>query len=181
MRVIPCGESLSTQVLYIILLETSFKILLMSTTHNNMLSMNTKCIIMNYTTAPTLDDLEAIGCFIIDSLPDALSCHCEELELVVEDMVDETLQDDLKLDDPFDLLALYKSGKSIGLGVERKIASKEDVLVIYRRSLLDMWSETGEDLQILVRQVIIEELGRYFELSEDDIQEMNDQGYQSML
>ncbi len=143
--------------------------------------MDTRRIIMNYTTAPSLDDLEVIGCAILQTLPDALSCHCEELALIVEDMVDETFQDDLRLDDPFDLLALYKSGKSIAPGVERKLANDDDVLVLYRRPLLDVWSETGEDLQILIRQVIIEELGRYFELSEDDIQEMNDLYYQSML
>ncbi len=136
---------------------------------------------MNYTVAPSLEDLEAIGSSIMQVLPDALLCHCEELTLVVEDMVDEILQDDLALDDPFDLLALYKSGKIIAPGVECKTANCDDVLVLYRRSLLDMWSETGEDLQILIRQVIIEELGRYFEFSEDDIQEMNDQHCQAML
>ncbi len=143
--------------------------------------MNTKRIIMNYTTAPSLEDLEVIGELIAESLPEELSCHCEELILIIEDMADETLQDDLSLDDPFDLLALYKSGKSIAPGIEQKTASNDDVLVLYRRPLLDMWSETGEDLQILMRQVIIEELGRHFDLSEDDIQEMNDQNYQSMI
>ena len=44
-----------------------------------------------------------------------------------------------------------------------------------------MWCETQEDLQSLIRQVMIEELGRHFEFSDEDIEDMTERHYQGML
>ena len=143
--------------------------------------MEAQRIIMNYTVPPSVEDFEALSLGILQGIPDELLRHCQDIGIVIEEMVDETVQVDLNLEDPFDILALYKSGKSISPGIERKVADVDDVLILYRRSLLDMWCETEDDLQLLIRQAIIEELGRYFEFSEEDIQEMTDRHYQGML
>ena len=136
---------------------------------------------MNFTVPPSVDDLETLAGEVFQEIPEELTRQCEELTIVVEDIVDETTQADLGLDDPFELAALYRSGKEISPGIERKVAHDDDVLVLYRRSFLDMWCETEEDIQSLLRNVMIEELGRYFEFSDDDIQEMTDQRYQGVL
>ena len=138
-------------------------------------------IIMNYTVPPSMEDLETLAQAVLQVLPEELLRNCEEITLAIEDMVDETTQQDLDLDDPFEILVLYKSGKEISPGLERKVANDDDVLVLYRRSLLDAWCETEDDLQTLIRQIIIEELGRCFEFSDDDVQEMTDRHYQGML
>ncbi len=143
--------------------------------------MDCQRIIMNFTVPPSMEDIEDLASSALENLPEEILGRCDELGILIEDTVDETTLDDLDLDDPFDLLALYKSGKEISPGVERKVANDEDVLVIYRRPLLDMWCETQEDLQGLIRQVMIEELGRYFEFSDDDIEDMADRHYQGML
>ncbi len=143
--------------------------------------MSCQQIIMNYTVAPSLDDLDCLASVVMETLPDELMRDCEALVVVVEDMADETTVNDLDLDDAFELLALYKSAKEIAPGIERKVANDDDVLVLYRRAILDMWCETGEDLTGLIRQVIIEELGRYFDFSDDDIEEMSERHYQGML
>lgn len=143
--------------------------------------MDCRRIIMNYTVPPSLEDLEDLANSIVETLPDELAPHCEELAIIVEDMADDTTMDDLDVEDAFDLLAVYKNGKEISPGVERKIADDDDVLVLYRRALLDMWCESEEDLLGLIRQVMIEELGRYFEFSDEDIQDMTDRHYQGML
>lgn len=143
--------------------------------------MDCQQIIMNFTAPPSTDDLAALSSVVMESLPDELLCHCEELVVVLEEMADETIISDLDLDDPFDLPALYKSAKEISPGVERKVANDDDVFLLYRRAVLDLWCESGEDLQSVIRQVMIEELGRYFEFSDDDIEEMNARHYQGML
>ena len=143
--------------------------------------MECQSIIMNHTVPPSLEDLETLAAGVLQGMPEELLRHCEGLVILIEEIVDETMQEDLNLDDPFDLLALYKNGKEISPGIERKVANDDDVLVLYRRSLLDMWCETGEDLQSVLRQVIIEELGRYFDFSEDDMQDMADQHFQEVL
>lgn len=143
--------------------------------------MESKRIIMNYTVPPSVEDLDDLAAVVWESLPDEISSRCDDLAITVEDVADETTLDDLDLEDPFDLLALYKDGKAISPGVERKVANDDDALVIYRRPILDMWCETQEDLQGLIRQVMIEELGRHFEFSDDDIEDMSDRHYQGML
>jgi predicted Zn-dependent protease with MMP-like domain len=118
---------------------------------------------------------------LLEALPDELVELCEALAVRVEDWPDETTEAELELQDSYDLLALYKSGKEIAPGIQKKTANDDDVLIVYRRPLLDMWCDTGEDLTNLLRQVMIEELGRHFEFSEDDIDDFTRRHHQGML
>ena len=143
--------------------------------------MNEQRIIMNFTTPPGADDIEVIANDILDTLPEELLEFCDSLTITIEDIPDETLEIELDLDDPYELMALYKSGKQLSPGVESKVANDDDVLVLYRRPILDAWCESGEDITQIVRDVMIEELGNNFEFSEDEIEEMSRRHYQGML
>lgn len=143
--------------------------------------MQSQRIIMNFTTPPSLEDVEDLANAAWENLPEELSSRCDELTIAVEDTVDDTTMDDLDVDDAYELLALYKNGKEISPGVERKVANDDDVLVIYRRPVLDMWCETQDDLLSLIRQIMIEELGRHFEFSDDDIEDMAERHCQAMF
>jgi len=129
-------------------------------------------IIMNFTKPPTGDDVAVFARQVLENLPDELASKCEELILEIEEFPDDTTIQDLECETPYELLALYHSAKEISPGVQKKIANGEDKIVIYRRPILDVWCETGEDLGGLIREVIIEELARGFEFSEEDIQDM---------
>ena len=143
--------------------------------------MGSKRIIMNYTTPPGLDDIEVLASDVIETLPEELLEFCDGVAVVVEDFPDEALEQELDLDDPYDLMALYRSGKEISPGVERKTANDDDVLLLFRRPILDMWCESEEDISAVVRQVLIEELGKNFDFSDDEIEEMSGRHYQGML
>lgn len=134
--------------------------------------MNQHRIIMNFTMPPGLDDLETMAAEICAGLPEELDVHCENLSVRVEDFPDEALQMEQELEDPYELVALYRSGKEISPGVQKKVANDDDVLFIFRRPLLDLWCETQDDLSMLLREVIIEELATSFDFSEDEIAEM---------
>lgn len=136
---------------------------------------------MNFTAPPSLEDLEVMAENALDVLPEELLEFIDDLEIRVEDMPDETLEDELNLNDPFDLLALYRSGKEILPGVEKKTADEEDIIILFRRPILDLWCESGDDLTDLIRQVMIEEFGRQFDFSEDEIEEMTARHYQGLL
>ena len=136
---------------------------------------------MNFSFPPSTDDLGVIANDVLSALPEELSELCEELELAVDEIADEMIVSELDLDDSFELVALFRSGKEISPGVQKKVANGKDTLILFRRPLLDMWCETGEDLNALVRQVMIEELGRNLEFSDDDIAEMTERHYQGML
>lgn len=143
--------------------------------------MDGKQIIMNFTVAPSLDEMETLAASVLDALPDELAEHCEALAIVMEEFPDELTEQELELEDPYDLLGLFRSGKEIAPGIERKTANDDDVLFLFRRPILDMWCESGEDLAAVLRQVMIEEIGKGFDFSEDDIDEMNARHYQGAL
>ena len=135
-------------------------------------AMSKQEIIMNYSSPPSADDITVLAMQVLNSLPDELAEACEELGLQVEEFPDETLESEMELETPYELLALYKSGKELTPGVQKKVANDDDVLLLFRRPILDLWCETGDDLANLVREVIIEEIARSQEFSEGDIAEM---------
>ncbi len=143
--------------------------------------MDRKQIIMNFSMPPGLDDLEVMALAIVDNLPEELDEFCEDLVVVVEEFPDEALEAELDLDDPYELLSFYRSGKELSPGVEKKSGKEDDVLMLFRRPLLDLWCENHEDLNGLIRQAIIEELGKSFDFSEDEIEDMVARHDQSLL
>lgn len=143
--------------------------------------MDRKDIIMAFSIPPSLEDLEAIAKSVFENLPEEILELCEDMSIRVDDLADETLEAELELDDPFELLCLFRSGSEISPGVKRKVANDDDMLVIFRRPLLDLWCETGEDLNLLMRQVMIEELGQNYDFTEDEISEMTARHYQGMF
>lgn len=136
---------------------------------------------MSFSAPPSLEDIEVMAEEILESLPEELAQFCEGLVIRVEDLPDEATEMEMDLGDPFELPALYRSGKEIAPGIEKKTANDDDVLIIYRRSILDLWCETGEDLAACIRQAMIDELGRNFDFSDIEIEEMAARHYQGML
>ncbi len=134
--------------------------------------MDRQEIIMSFTMPPSGDDLTAIARDAIAALPEELAELCEDLALQIDELPDEALEAELDLEDPYDLVALFRSGKQISPGVEKKVANDDDMLVLFRRPLLDLWCETGEDLGVLVRQVIIEELAQHLNFSDHEIEDL---------
>lgn len=133
-------------------------------------------IIMTYSRPPGADELTVMAGEALLALPQELAEYSETLSIRIEEFADDAVQQEFDLDDPYELLALYRSGSQIAPGVTRKSANDDDVLIIYRRPLLDAWCETNDDLANLLRQVMIEELGQYFDFSDDEIEEMSLRG-----
>lgn len=138
-------------------------------------------IIMNFSSPPGADDIETIAAEIFASLPEEILEHCESLAIEVEEFPDDATQAEMEIDDPYELVALYRSGKEISPGVKRKVANDDDVLFLYRRPILDLWCDTQDDLINLIREVMIEELASNFDFSENEIEEMAARHHQGML
>lgn len=138
-------------------------------------------IIMNFSAPPGSDDLETMAGEILATLPEEILEYCESLAIQVEDFPDDATQAEMELEDPYELVALFRSGKEISPGVERKVANDDDVLILYRRPILDLWCETQDDLSSLLREIMIEELGNNFEFSEEEIMEMAARHHQGLF
>jgi predicted Zn-dependent protease with MMP-like domain len=138
-------------------------------------------IIMNFSVPPSPDDLMVIANGQLQNMPDELIEYIEDLTICVEEFPDEATEADLDLEDPYEILTLYKAGKELAPGVETKAANDDDVLILYRRPILDLWCETREDLTSIVREAMIEEIANQFEFPESDIEEMTARHHQGML
>jgi predicted Zn-dependent protease with MMP-like domain len=145
------------------------------------MTMDQHKIIMTFSAPPSADDIQQMAEEIYDTLPEEILEFCETLVIQVEEETDDATMADMEIDDPYELVALYRSGKDIAPGVKRKVANDDDVLILYRRSILDLWCETCEDLNSVIREVMIEELGQNFEFSEDEIEEMARRHHQGMF
>ena len=128
--------------------------------------MNQKSV---FTVAPSLEDLEAIAAAAYASIPRSLTRHVDNVVVRVVDFPDEETMDEMGCETEFDLLGLYR-----GVDLSRKsvshVVTNVDMIFLYRRPLLDYWCETGEDLTLLVRHVLIHEIGHHFGLSDDDME-----------
>jgi predicted Zn-dependent protease with MMP-like domain len=138
-------------------------------------------IVMNFSVPPSMDDMSVIANEQLENMPDELFEFCDDLTIKIEEIPDEATESDLELDDPYELVALYKAGKELSPGVETKAANDDDFLILYRRPLLDAWVESGEDLAQIIRDAMIEEIANNFNFSDNDIEEMSTRHYQGML
>jgi predicted Zn-dependent protease with MMP-like domain len=122
---------------------------------------------------PGLADLEALAQRALATIPDELKRHLGPVVIRVDDFPDEETEDEMGLESPFDLLGLYR-----GVALPNKSVSAVlpniDMIFLYRRPILDYWCETGEDLEHVVRHVLIHEIGHHFGLSDDDMERIEE-------
>jgi len=118
---------------------------------------------------PSLVEIEALAEQALGTIPQELKRHLGALVICVEDFPDQETEAAMGLESPFDLLGLYR-----GVPLPRDSVSSPrpdlDMIVLYRRPILDYWCESGEDLAHLVRHVLIHEIGHHFGFSDEDME-----------
>ena len=123
--------------------------------------------------APTLADIEDMARFTLDRLPTPLRQKLTDLVIQVAEIPDAETMRALELNTPYDLLGMYS-----GVSLERKsttdVANDVDIIFLYRRPLLNYWIEFGDDLNDLVRHVLIHEIGHHFGFSDADMAAIED-------
>ena len=118
--------------------------------------------------APTLDTLETLGIEALATIPEELRRHIGNVVIQVAEFPDDDTIDAMNLESPFDILGLYR-----GVTLKHRDSGGPpslDMIFLYRRPILDYWCETGEDLAVLVRHVLIHEIGHHFGFSDDDME-----------
>jgi predicted Zn-dependent protease with MMP-like domain len=120
-------------------------------------------------TPPSLTDIETLAQRGLASIPRELKRHLGPLVIRVEEFPDEETEAEMGLESPFDILGLYRGvalpHKSIGDPLPHI-----DMVFLYRQPILDYWCETGEDLEHIVRHVLIHEIGHHFGFSDADME-----------
>lgn len=125
-------------------------------------------------TAPTLADIEGLGRIGFQSIPWELRQHAHDVVIRVEEFPDEETEDEMELESPFDLLGLYRGVSMLHKSVSDPVPHM-DMIFLYRRPILDLWCETGDDLLHIVRHVLIHEIGHHFGLSDEDMERLEEE------
>ena len=124
---------------------------------------------------PSLADIEALAKRALDAIPPELKQHFGPVVIRVEEFPDRETERQMGLESPFDLLGLYR-----GVALPHKSVGDPlphiDMVFLYRRPILDYWCETGEDLEHVVRHVLIHEIGHHFGFSDADMERIEHEG-----
>ncbi len=127
-------------------------------------------IIMNFSTPPAPEDMHAVAISVLETFPAELEAFIEDMELMVDEFAPREALDNLEIDSEYDLLGLYQATAEKIPGVASKAANDSKKLFLYRRPILDLWCDTGEDLVTLMRNVIISEIAQANGFSDEEIE-----------
>ncbi len=86
----------------------------------------------------------------------------------VQDFADRETLDMMSIDHPMDLLGLYHG---IGLPFKSVLHAGDgpDMIFLYRLPILNYASQTGDEVEAVIRHVYIHEIGHHFGFSDDDM------------
>ena len=121
-----------------------------------------------YTISPDIDAIEALAQAALKTIPKELRVKVAGVVFRVHDFPDDATCREMDLVSPFDILGLYR-GVPFGEKSVSDAPHDVDMIFLYRRPLLDYWCESGEDLEHLIRHVLIHEIGHHFGLSDADM------------
>ena len=117
---------------------------------------------------PSADEIEAIARAALAALPGEFRDSLGDVVFQVEDFADDATLREMGIDDPFDLSGLYEGVPLTERSVEQSGTLPERIR-LFRRPILEEWSEGEETLEHLVAHVLIHEVGHHFGFSDEDM------------
>jgi predicted Zn-dependent protease with MMP-like domain len=124
---------------------------------------------------PSLADIDALAKRALDALPGRFRRELGSVVVRVEEIADAETTAAMRLGNPLGLLGLYH-----GVALPHKSVSdphpRLDMIFLYRRSILAHCAATGEALSVVVRHVLIHEIGHHFGFSDADMARIEGRG-----
>jgi predicted Zn-dependent protease with MMP-like domain len=118
----------------------------------------------------TLKEFERIVTSALRGLPNSLKCRMENIDVVIEEQASPDLLSEMSLRSPSELLGLYQ-----GVPIDQRGFYYGNVLpdkITLFQHPIESICKTKEEIEEKVRDVVIHEVGHYFGLDEDDLNEL---------
>lgn len=123
--------------------------------------------------SPSLDDIAEIGAAVLAGLPGAFLENIPDIVIQVLDFPDEDMCQELDVESPYEILGLYSGA---GLAGQSVLDQPEDIdmIFLFRRPILDCWSEGEDTLAAIVTHVLVHEIGHHLGLSDEAMEILED-------
>jgi predicted Zn-dependent protease with MMP-like domain len=122
----------------------------------------------------TPKEFERIVVSALKGLPRSLKNRMENIDVVIEEQASPDLLSEMGLRSPFDLLGLYQ-----GIPIDQRGFYYGNVLpdkITLFQLPIESVCRTKEGVAKKVREVVIHEVGHYFGLDEEQLEELEDGG-----
>jgi len=115
--------------------------------------------------APSLAAIEVLAGEVFRHLPKRFRELCTDLVIRVDDFPSDEVLRAMHAESEFDLLGLFHG---VGLPFRSEFAPVQmpNMIWLYRRPILDYWTEHDEELGDIVKHVLVHEIGHHFGLSD---------------
>ena len=123
---------------------------------------------------PGLADFESMAQDAWNKLPSEFRSMAGDVVIRVEDFATDDILDELGIEDPFELTGLYQ-GVSLDKQSISDVPQSPNLIFLYRRPILDHWSEGEDTLGDLITHVLVHEVGHHFGLSDADMEDIEDE------
>jgi predicted Zn-dependent protease with MMP-like domain len=123
--------------------------------------------------APDLAIFQGIASAAWERLPGQFRQMCGDLVIRVVDFADDEVLDELEIESPFELLGLYQ-GVSLNNQSTGDPPREPDMVFLYRRAILDEWTNGEDSLGEIITHVLIHEIGHHFGYSDADMEAIED-------
>jgi predicted Zn-dependent protease with MMP-like domain len=117
---------------------------------------------------PSADEIEAIARHALSGLPEPFASHLHDVVLQVDEYADDALLAELRIEHPLDLTGVYEGIPISQRSVETS-GTLPDRIRLFRQAILAEWAEEDEPFELLVRHILIHEVGHHFGLSDADM------------
>jgi predicted Zn-dependent protease with MMP-like domain len=116
--------------------------------------------------APSIDEIERLAREAYAKLPENFRALCGDVVFAVQEFPSDEVMRDLNLESEFELLGLFQ-GATLADRVANRGRPEPTMIFLYRRPILDYWTENHGTLGAIVRHVTVHEIGHHFGLSDD--------------
>ena len=125
-------------------------------------------------TAPSAEDILDAAEACLKQLPEHMQAAARDVRIIVQDYADDSLLDELDIDDPLDLTGLY-SGVPLTHESVTHPSMQTPLVFLYRMPILFEWAGRGDvTLEELVAHVLIHEYGHHFGWSDAEMHRLLD-------